>query len=443
MSANRKTLLRGARVIAPVNGLDDRTDVLIEAGRVARIGNQPKVQADTVVVDVPGDAVICPGFIDMHTHLREPGHEYKETVATGVSAAVAGGFTAVACMPNTLPVNDDAGVTQLILAKADAAGLARVYPVGAVTRGQAGEQLAEIGELRAAGCVAVSDDGKSVANALVMRRALEYAAMFDMPVIDHCEDAILTGDGVAHEGYHAGLLGLRGWPAAAEEIVAERDIALSELTGSPVHLAHLSTRGALRAVRAGKARGVSVSCEVTPHHLTLTDQQLATYDTNHKVNPPLREPADVAALVEGLRDGTVDCIATDHAPHHYDEKQAEFDRAPFGVIGLETALSVCLDRLVHAGHLTLGRLVEVLSVNPARILGVPGGALTVGAPADITVLAPDLPVTVDARTFRSLGRNTPFDGWSLQGGVMATIVGGRAAYVNEAVADARVFTGVR
>ena len=443
MSANRKTLLRGARVIDPVNGLDDRTDVLIEAGRVARIGNQPKVQADTVVVDVPGDAVICPGFIDMHTHLREPGHEYKETVATGVSAAVAGGFTAVACMPNTLPVNDDAGVTQLILAKADAAGLARVYPVGAVTRGQAGEQLAEIGELRAAGCVAVSDDGKSVANALVMRRALEYAGMFDMPVIDHCEDAILTGDGVAHEGYHAGLLGLRGWPAAAEEIVAERDIALSELTGSPVHLAHLSTRGALRAVRAGKARGVSVSCEVPPHHLTLTDQQLATYDTNHKVNPPLREPADVAALVEGLRDGTVDCIATDHAPHHYDEKQAEFDRAPFGVIGLETALSVCLDRLVHAGHLTLGRLVEVLSVNPARILGVPGGALTVGAPADITVLAPDLPVTVDARTFRSLGRNTPFDGWSLQGGVMATIVGGRAAYVNEAVADARVFTGVR
>ena len=443
MSANRKTLLRGARVIDPVNGLDDRTDVLIEAGRVARIGNQPKVQADTVVVDVPGDAVICPGFIDMHTHLREPGHEYKETVATGVAAAVAGGFTAVACMPNTRPVNDDAGVTQLILAKADAAGLARVYPVGAGTRGQAGEQLAEIGELRAAGCVAVSDDGKSVANALGMRRALEYAGMFDMPVIDHCEDAILTGDGVAHEGYHAGLLGLRGWPAAAEEIVAERDIALSELTGSPVHLAHLSTRGALRAVRAGKARGVSVSCEVTPHHLTLTDQQLATYDTNHKVNPPLREPADVAALVEGLRDGTVDCIATDHAPHHYDEKQAEFDRAPFGVIGLETALSVCLDRLVHAGHLTLGRLVEVLSVNPARILGVPGGALTVGAPADITVLAPDLPVTVDARTFRSLGRNTPFDGWALQGGVMATIVGGRAAYGNEAVADARVFTGVR
>ncbi len=443
VSENRRTLLRGGRVVDPVNGLDERIDVLIEAGCVASIGDQAQHQGDAAVVNVPGGAVICPGFIDMHVHLREPGHEYKETVATGVAAAVAGGFTAVACMPNTRPVNDDAGVTQLILAKADAAGLARVYPVGAVTRGQSGEQLAEIGELHAAGCVAVSDDGKSVANALVMRRALEYASMFDMPVIDHCEDAVLVGDGVAHEGYHAGVLGLRGWPAAAEEIVVERDIALSELTGSPVHLAHLSTRGALRAVRAGKERGVAVTCEVTPHHLTLTDEQLATYDTNHKTNPPLRELADVAALVEGLRDGTIDCIATDHAPHHYDEKQAEFDRAPFGVIGLETALSVCLDRLVHAGHVTLGRLVEVLSVNPARILGVPGGALTVGAPADITVLAPDLPVTVNARTFRSLGRNTPFDGWSLRGGVMATIVGGRTAYVNEAVADARVFTGVR
>ena len=434
MTRATRTLLKGGRVVDPVNGVDGSADVLIDDGRITRVGPDLEVGPGTDVIEVPREYVVCPGFIDMHVHLREPGHEHKETVATGAAAAVAGGFTAVACMPNTEPVNDDAGVTRLIRGKAAQAGLARVYPVGAVTKGQAGEQLAEMGELRAAGCVAVSDDGRPVASASLMRRALEYAAMFDMPVIDHCEDVSLAGDGVAHEGYHASALGLRGLPAAAEEIMVARDVTLSGLTGSPVHIAHLSARGPLRVVRSGKDRGIRVSCEVTPHHFTLTDERLSGYDTNYKMNPPLREPADVEAMLEGLRDGSIDCIATDHAPHHYDEKLVEFDRAPFGVVGLETAVSICLDRLVHPGHVSLSRLVELLAANPARVLGVPGGDLAAGSPADITVLAPDLPVTVEAATFRSLARNTPFDGWSLRGGVAATMVDGRAVYVNEAVA---------
>ena len=437
--SERTTILKGGRVVDPAAGLDGVADVLIRDGRVARVGPDLEVEPAAAVIHVPDGCVVCPGFVDMHVHLREPGAEHKETVATGVAAAVAGGFTAVACMPDTEPANDEAGVTGLILARAARAGLARVYPIGAVSKGRAGRQLAAIGELRDAGCVAVSDAGRPVANAILMRRALEYAAMCGMPVIDHCEDAALTVDGVAHEGRAAALLGLRGMPAAAEEINAERDVALSELTGAPVHLAHVSARGTLRAVRSGKARGVPVTCEVTPHHLTLTDERLAEYDTNCKMNPPLRGAADLEALLGGLADGTIDCVATDHAPHHFDEKLAEFDRAPFGVVGLETAVSVCLDRLVHPGRVSLSRLVALLSANPARILGVEGGALTEGAPADITVLAPDLPVTVDARAFRSLAGNTPFDGWSLRGGVAATMVGGRTVYVNGSVAGAAAF----
>ena len=443
MSNPDRTILKGGRVIDPLNGVDGTADVLIDGGRVAQVGADLEVEPGTIVMEVPGGCVVCPGFIDMHVHLREPGHEHKETVATGAAAAVAGGFTAVACMPNTDPVNDDAGITRLILDRAAQAGLARVYPVGAVTKGQAGQQLAQIGELRAAGCVAVSDDGRPVANASLMRRALEYAAMFDMPVIDHCEDVSLAGDGVAHEGHHAAVLGLRGLPGVAEEIIVERDVTLSGLTGSPVHIAHISTRGTLGAIRSGKDRDVRVSCEVTPHHFTLTDELLAGYDTNYKMNPPLRETADVAAMLEGLRDGSIDCIATDHAPHHYDEKLVEFDRAPFGIVGLETAVSICLDRLVHAGHVSLSRLVELLAVNPARVLGVPGGALTVGAPADITVLAPEQIVTIEATTFRSLARNTPFDGWTLHGGVAATMVGGRTVYVNKTVPGAAGFDQCR
>jgi dihydroorotase len=372
----------------------------------------------------------------MHVHLREPGQEHKETIASGVAAAVAGGFTAVACMPNTTPINDQASITQFILKQAAAAGLARVHPIGAVSIGSRGEQLAEIGDLKAAGCVAISDDGWPVATAQLMRRALEYATMFDLPIIDHCEDQSLKGEGVAHDGPVASLLGLRGIPGAAESIMVERDISVAELTGGRYHVAHMSARQSLRAVRAGKARGVDVTCEVTPHHFILTDETLSSrggYDTNCKMNPPLREAADRDAMLEGIRDGSIDVIATDHAPHHADEKALEFDEAPFGIVGLETAVSLCLDRLVHAGVIGLPRLVELLSVNPARILRLAGGTLTEGSPADITVLAPDHTVTVDAASFASLGRNTPFDGWSLKGAVAGTIVGGREVFANAAV----------
>ena len=365
--------------------------------------------------DVPSGFVMCPGFIDMHVHLREPGQEHKETVATGTLSAVAGGFTAVACMPNTRPVNDNAGVTQLILQKAREAGLARVYPIGAVSRGQKGEELADIAELREAGCVAVTDDGLPIATAILARRALEYTSMFGMPVIEHCEDQSLKGEGVAHEGPVASSLGLKGIPGAAEAITAGRDILLAEMTGGHVHIAHMSAWTTLEAVRQGKARGVRVTAEVCPHHFTLTDDMLAApipYDTNTKMNPPLREARDRDAMLAGIADGSVDVIATDHAPHHYDEKNVEFDRAPFGIVGLETAVPICLDRLVRAGVIRLPRLVELMSVNPARILKVPGGSLAPGAMADITVLAPDLPVTIDRAALKSKSKNTPYHGWT-------------------------------
>src|SRR5438132_1394846 len=391
-------LLKGGRVVDPVNGRDGSFDVLIDGDRIARVGPDLAVDGATVV-EIPSGFLVCPGLIDMHVHLREPGQEHKETVATGTAAAVAGGFTAVACMPNTVPVNDNAGVTEYILKKAAEANLARVYPIGAVSRGQAGEQLADIAELRQAGCVAITDDGRPVATALLMRRALEYAGMFRMPVIEHCEDQTLKADGVAHEGFHATTLGLRGIPSQAESIMALRDISLAELTGGHVHIAHMSARQSLDAVRYGKSRGVRVTCEVTPHHFVLTDDRLAApipYDTNVKMNPPLRAPEDRDAMLQGIADGSVDVIATDHAPHHYDEKLVEFDRAPFGITGLETAVSLCLDRLVHQGVAPLSRVVALCSANPARILGIPGGSLAEGAPADVTLLAPELAVTISA-----------------------------------------------
>src|SRR5580765_2094826 len=429
-----KRLLKGVRLVDPSSGRDGIFDLLIEDDRIGRVGQDLPVEPGTRVVELPSGVIVCPGLIDMHVHLREPGQEHKETVATGTAAAVAGGFTAVACMPNTNPVNDNAGVTEYMLKKAAAANLARVYPIGAVSRGQKGEQLADIAELKAAGCVAITDDGKPVATALLMRRALEYSSMFNMPVIEHCEDQTLKGDGVAHEGYQASSLGLRGIPSEAESIMALRDISLSSLTGGAVHIAHMSARQTLDAVRFGKARGARVTCEVTPHHFVLTDEMLAApvaYDTNTKMNPPLREAADRDGMLQGLADGSIDVIATDHAPHHHDEKHVEFDRAPFGITGLETAVSLCFDRLVHAGVVSLSRLVELLSVNPARILGVPGGSLAEGAAADISILAPDAEVTVAAARMKSKSKNTPFDGWQLRGGVAATIVGGRAVYVNE------------
>ena len=425
-------LLKSVHLVDPAAGRNGRFDVRIQGDRIAAVGvDLPGDGAR--VVELPAGLIVTPGLIDMHVHLREPGHEHKETIATGTAAAVAGGFTAVACMPNTEPINDSASVTEFIVTRASQAGLARVYPIGAVSIGSKGESLTEIGDLRAAGCVAISDDGRPVATALLMRRALEYASMFKMPVIDHCEDPSLKGDGVAHDGAVAGLLGLRGIPGASESIIVERDVSVAEMVGGNVHVAHMSARQSLRAVRAGKARGVAVTCEVTPHHFVLTDEALGGhggYDTNYKMNPPLREEADRAAMIEGLRDGSIDVIATDHAPHHADEKALEFDRAPFGITGLETCVSLCLDRLVHAGVISLSRLVELLSVNPARVLGIPGGTLADGAVADLTILAPDRPVTVSVAAMRSKSKNTPFDGWSLRGAVAATMVGGRAVFVN-------------
>jgi dihydroorotase len=430
-----KRLLRGGRLVDPVAGLDGVFDLLIDGERIAQVGRDLPVSLadDGEVVDVPAGLVIVPGLIDMHVHLREPGQEHKETVATGTLSAVTGGFTAVACMPNTNPVNDNAGVTELILRRAAEAKLARVYPIGAVSRGQKGEQLADIAELQAAGCVAVSDDGHPVSTALLARRALEYTSMFNMPLIEHCEDPSLKSDGCAHEGPRASELGLKGIPGAAEAITAARDILLAEMTGGHVHIAHMSAWTTLEAVRQGKSRGVNVTCEVAPHHFTLTDDALAEpvpYDTNTKMNPPLREARDRDAMLAGIADGSVDVIATDHAPHHYDEKNVEYDRAPFGIVGLETAVSLVLDRLVHTGLIGLPRVVELMSANPARILHIPGGTLSAGSPADITILAPDLQVTIDRARLRSRSKNTPFHGWTLRGGIAATIVGGRVVYNN-------------
>jgi dihydroorotase len=428
-----KLLLKNGHVIDPVAGRNGRFDVLIDGDRIARVGRD--LPADGArVVQVPASHVVCPGLIDLHVHLREPGQEHKETIATGTASAVAGGFTAVACMPNTEPINDQASVTEFIVKKAAAAGLARVYPIGAVSIGSRGERLTEMGDLRAAGCVAFSDDGRPVATALLMRRALEYASMFGVPIIDHCEDPSLKGEGVAHEGAVAGMLGLRGIPGAAESVMVERDISVAELTRGRVHIAHMSVAQSLRAVQAGKARNIAVTCEVTPHHFTLTDAALAErggYDTNFKMNPPLREEADRLALIEGLRDGSIDAIATDHAPHHADEKALEFDRAPFGITGLETCVPLCLDRLVHTGLIGLPRLIELLSANPARLIGVPGGTLAEGGPADVTILAPDVAVTVHAADMKSRSKNMPFEGWTLKGSVAATIVGGRIVFVNK------------
>ncbi len=437
-----KRLLKGGHLVDPTQGIDGVRDVLLDGDRVAAVGQDLPVDPGVEVIDVPADMIVCPGFVDMHVHLREPGQEHKETIASGTAAAAAGGFTAVACMPNTQPVNDSAAVTRSIVERAALEGAVRVYPIGAVSKGMKGESLSEIADLRNAGCVAVSDDGKPVATALLMRRALEYAGMFGMPVIDHCEEATLKGEGVAHEGYVASMLGLRGIPATAESIMVERDLALAEMTGSSVHIAHLSTRQALRAMEIAKSRGLTATCEVTPHHFTLTDERLTgpvSYDTNLKMNPPLRERADVDALLQGLGSGIVDAIATDHAPHQADEKAVEFDRAPFGIIGLETAVSLALDRLVHRGVITLRRLVQLMSVNPCRILGLPGGSLRPGRPADVTILAPSAAVMIDISKSRSLSRNSPFDGWTLRGAAAATIVGGRTVFVNGEIAGGAAF----
>lgn len=419
-------LIHGGRIVDPSQGLDGSFDLLIEDGAVAKIDGRIQKPQGAETIDASG-LVVTPGLIDIHVHLREPGQEYKETVRTGTMAAAAGGFTAVACMANTVPVNDNRSVTEHILLEARRCGFARVHPIGAISKGMKGEELAEIGDMVAAGAAAVSDDGLPVMNAELMRRALLYAQHYDIPVIQHAEDLTLTGKGVMHEGEWSTRLGLIGIPGSAEDVMVARDLILTEDTKGRYHVAHLSTARSLDLVRLGRSQGLRVTCEVAPHHLILTDEEVAKtgFSTHCKMKPPLRSEHDRAALVRGLVDGTVDCIASDHAPHHRDEKDVEFDKAPFGILGLETTLSLCLDRFVHAGVLSLPRLVELLSTGPARVLGIPGGTLKPGSVADVSIFDLDGEVTIAASGFRSKSRNTPFDGWKLRGRPVATVVEGR------------------
>jgi len=418
-----KILIKNGHIIDPANKVDEMLDILVSDGKIAKLGKPGSLSADNAqVIDAAGRLVV-PGLIDMHVHLREPGFEYKETIATGTAAAKAGGFTSICCMPNTNPVNDNRSITEFILSQArDAA--ARVYPIGAITKGSKGEELAEMGELHAAGCFAVSDDGKPVMNASMMRRALEYSKIFDMLIISHCEDSSLSGTGVMNEGVVSTALGLRGIPRAAEDVMTARDISLAELTGGRLHIAHVSTAGSVRMIRDAKARGVKVTAETCPHYFTLTDEAVRGYNTMAKMNPPLRTADDVAAIKQGLKDGTIDAIVTDHAPHGMDEKSGEFDYAPFGIVGLETSLGLTL-KLVNDGILTLSDLVTRMSTAPARILKSNGGTLSAAAVADITIIDPNLEWTVDASQFKSKSKNTPFNGWKLKGKAVQTMVGGR------------------
>jgi dihydroorotase len=424
-------LLRGGRVIDPARNLDASADVLLQDGKIVRIepGLATPAGKDAWDIDVKGMWVV-PGLIDMHTHLREPGHEYKEDIETGTRAAAAGGFTAVCAMPNTVPPNDNRAVTELIVRRAREVGAVRVYPIGCITQGQKGETLAEMGELQEAGCVAVSDDGKSVMNSEVMRRALEYARGLGMVVIQHAEDTNLSAGGPAHEGAASTRIGLRGQPAAAESAMVARDLELVALTGARYHVAHVSCAETVRLVRDAKRRGLPVTCEVTPHHLTLTDEACASYDTSTRVNPPLRSDRDVAAVREALADGTIDAVATDHAPHSTVEKDVEFEQAASGMIGLETALALCLE-LVAANIISPADLITRMSAAPAKILGLPGGTLALGSAADVTVIDAQAAWTCDPSCLRSRSRNTPFGGRSMCGRAMLTIVAGKIVYAAE------------
>jgi dihydroorotase len=425
-------LIRGGRVVDPSRGYDEVADVYLAEGRVEAVGRNLGTPDGAMVVDARGQ-VVAPGLIDLHVHLREPGQEDLETVASGAMAAAAGGFSAVCAMPNTDPVCDNQGVVGFVKAQAQRAGKARVYPIGAVSLGQKGQQLAEFGELVGAGAVAVSDDGRPVASSHLMRTALEYARTFGIPVADHCEEPTLSAGGVMHEGTVSTRLGLKGIPAAAEEIMVARDILLAELTGGHVHLCHMSTRGSVELIRRAKERGVKVTAEACPHHFTLTHEACVGYDTNAKMNPPLREDADRDAIRDGLREGTIDVIVTDHAPHHYDAKEREFDDAPNGIIGLETSLALALTELVRSGLLPLSQLVARMSTIPARIFNLPGGTLAPGSPADAVVFDPEVEWTVRPEEFYSRSRNTPFAGRRLFGRANTTIVRGQIVF--QRVAD--------
>lgn len=425
-----KLLLKNGRVIDPASGLDDVRDVLVEDGKIVGIDRGIQLSdgaKDVETRDLSGK-VVCPGLIDMHTHLREPGEEWKEDIASGTRAAAAGGFTGIACMANTAPLNDNRSVTDLILRSAARRSSANVYPVGAVTKGMKGEELTEMEDMIDAGVVAFSDDMQPIQNSQMMRRALEYSRLFGVPIIAHCEDRALVEGGVVHEGEISTRLGLAGWPSIAEETAVHRDLLLAEYTRGNLHIGHISTGRAVGYVREAKSRGVRVSCEATPHNLVLTEDSLVGYDTNLKMSPPLRSQPDVDRLREALHDGTIDAIASDHAPHHVDEKAVEFSLAPPGVIGLETTVSICLDRLVSAGVIDLRRMVELLTVGPARILRLDKGRLQVGADADITVLDLDKEVTVDGHGGFSKSANTPFDQWTLKGAPVMTVLGGSVTH---------------
>lgn len=419
-------LIQGGRVIDPSQGIDETLDVLVENGVVKELGKGLAPSAGCEVIDATG-LIVTPGLIDMHVHLRDPGLEYKEDIGSGTKAAAAGGFTSVACMPNTKPVNDNKAVTSYIIAKAKAEGSVNVFPVGSITQGSRGELLSEMGELKESGCVAVSDDGHPVTNSELMRRALEYAKGMGIMVISHAEDLSLVGVGVMNEGFVATELGLKGIPWAAEDAATARDVYLAEFTDSPLHVAHVSTKGSLRIIRNAKARGVKVTCETAPHYFTLTDEAVRGYNTNAKMNPPLRTADDVAAVKEALRDGTIDAIATDHAPHHLDEKDVEFNEALNGIIGLETSLPLSL-KLVEEGILDLPALVEKMACNPAKILGIDRGTLKAGAVADVTIIDPHAVWTVEAEKLASKSKNSPFLGCEMKGAAAYTIVAGRVVY---------------
>jgi dihydroorotase len=421
-----KLLIKAGRIIDPSQDLDKVADLLVEDGRVRSVGEA--LDGEVAEVFDAAGLVVAPGFIDLHVHLREPGEEYKETIASGCAAAVAGGFTSVCAMPNTRPVNDNGSVTRFIVERAREARMAEVYPVGAITRGSEGAELAEMAEMKDAGAVAVSDDGRPVMNSQVMRHAMEYARDHGLVVVDHCQDLSLSAGGVMNEGRYSTLLGLKGISRASEESHVSRDLMLSELTGVRVHIAHISTARAVEMVRRARRAGLRVTCEATPHHLALNDSAVAGFDTNTKMNPPLRTEEDRAALIEGLIDKTIDAIATDHAPHHIDEKMLEYDRAPFGVVGLETALGVALETLYHTGAVSLARIVEALTVGPASAFDIARGTLTPGAAANVTVFDPDREWVVDPQHFKSKSRNTPFAGRRLRGAVVATFVEGREVF---------------
>jgi len=427
-----KLLLTGARVIDPSQKMDAVADVLLENGKITQIAPDlaktlnSKSSGKIKTIDL-ASMIIVPGLIDMHTHLREPGLEYKETIASGSAAAVAGGFTSVACMPNSSPINDNRSVTEFIKRKAAEAALANVYPIGAISKDSAGSQLTEFWDLKEAGIVALSDDGKPVMDAALMRRALEYASSLGLPVISHCEDTNLSGGGLMNEGYYSTILGLRGIPSIAEEAMVARDILIAEFTRTSVHIAHVSTAGSVRLIREAKKRGLKVTSETAPHYFTLTDESLQSYDTNFKINPPLRCLADLAAIKEGLADGTLDVIACDHAPHGRTDKEVEFEYAACGISGLETSLGLSL-QLIRDGVISWPELITKMSTNPARILNLPKGTLKSGADADITVIDPQIRWTVDVKAFRSRGKNSPFHGREMQGRAVLTIVGGDIKY---------------